>query len=307
MEVSAIGLGTWAFGVTGDGHGPVDDRESIAAIHQALECGINFIDTAPIDGLGHGEEIVGKAIQGRRQEVVLATKCGLRFPRTPDEAPQRCLAASYIFRECEASLRRLRAEVIDLYQCHWPDPQTPIEETVRALIRLLDDGKIRAVGLCNFDSEQIAAARLAGPVHCVQAPFSMLQLRARDSLWPYCMEHGIAGLPYACLARGLLTGAFDLENRPSDARAKDPEFTGARFRRNLGIVSAMRPIARQTGKTLTQVVINWTANEPGVTAPIIGARRLSDVLENVGGVGWSLSPPQRADIEAILRSSDLAA
>ena len=155
LEVSCIGLGTWAMGGSIELWGHVDDRESIAAIHQALDCGINLIDTAPIYGLGHAEEIVGKAIQGRRDEVILATKCGLVFPRSERQVPTRDLSRARILRECRDSLRRLRTDVIDLYQCHWPDPETPIRETMDALVTLREQGKIRAIGLSNYGCERI--------------------------------------------------------------------------------------------------------------------------------------------------------
>ena len=301
VEVSKIALGTWAMGGATEVWGQVDDREAIAAIHQALDCGINLIDTAPIYGLGHSEEIVGKAIHGRRHEVVLATKCGLLFPKHKRELPSRCLTRESIFRECENSLRRLRTDVIDLYQCHWFDPDTPIQETMQALAGLMEQGKIRAIGVSNFSCEQIAAAREFGPLHSLQPPFSMLHLRASQDLLPFCVEHGIGVLPYSPLAKGLLTGKFDAESKFNDIRAGDLEFLGNRYRRNLRIVEALKKIAAGYGKTVTPLVINWTAYYPGVTAPIVGAKRPSQVLENVGGVGWTITEEDRAKIDALLR------
>jgi aryl-alcohol dehydrogenase-like predicted oxidoreductase len=312
IEVSILGLGTAAFGGR-EGHAPgaltppADDRECIAAIHQALDAGVNLVDTAPIHGFGRAEEIVGKAIHANRRDVVLASKCGLRFPRTPEQTPQRSLTATSIFRECESSLRRLRTDVIDLYFCHWPDPETPLEETMRAMVKLLDQGKIRAVGLCHFDLEQVAAARSFGPIHCIETPFSMLHRRAAEDLVPYCLEHRIGVFPFGCLARGLLTGKFAFDQRPSDARAKDPEFLGARFRRNLGIVESLRPIAHRAGRTVPQLVLQWVTAHPGVTSALFGANRPSQVLENIGAAGWSLDAGEREAIDAILAEADLAA
>ena len=302
-EVSPLALGTWAMG--GDAHfwGHVDDRESIAAIHQALDCGMNLIDTAPIYGLGHSEEIVGKAIRGRRDEVVLATKCGLLPPKSKDEWPPRCLTRESVLRECQASLRRLNTEVIDLYLCHWPDPKTPIRETMEALTTLLEQEKIRAIGLSNFSCEQIAAAREFGPIHCLQPPFSMLQLRASEDLIPYCIEHRIGVTPYGPLAKGLLTGKFDVDTRFEDIRARDPEFVGERYRRNLKIVEELKRVADRYDKTVAQLAVNWTASYPGVTAPIVGAKRPSQVLENVGGIGWSITEEDRASVDRILKST----
>ncbi len=303
LEVSMIALGTWAIGGAVETWGNIDDRESIAAIHQAIDLGVNLIDTAPIYGLGHSEEIVGKAIQGRRHEVAIATKCGLLFPRSKDELPPRCLSRESIFRECEQSLRRLRVNVIDLYECHWPDPHTPIRETMEAMMTLMEHQKIRAVGLSNFSCEEITAAREFGPVHCLQLPFSMLQPRAADDLLPFCIEHNMGAITYSPLAKGLLTGKFQPGDRPGGIRARDPDFIGERFRRNLRIVDGLRDIAAGCGRTVAQLVINWTATHPGVTAPIVGAKRPSQVAENVGGVGWTITEDDRARIDRLLKGN----
>ncbi len=301
LEVSAIALGTWAAGGTVETWGHVDDRESVATIHQAIDCGINLIDTAPIYGLGHAEEIVGKAIRGRRDDVILATKCGLLFPRSKDEWPPRSLSPQRIVAECEKSLRRLRTDVIDLYQCHWPDPEVPIRETMEALAHLRDQGKIRAIGVSNFSCEQIALAREFGPLHAVQPPFSMLHLRAANDLIPYCQESNLAVLPYSSLSKGLLTGKFTAQDTFEDVRARDPEFLGNRYLRNLRVVERLSEIASRYDKTVAQLAINWTVDYPGVTAPLVGAKRPSQLLEIVGGVGWSLSDGDRAEIDTILR------
>ncbi len=302
LEVSVIALGTWAMGGEAEIWGQVDDRESVAAIHQALDSGINLIDTAPIYGLGHCEEIVGKAIRGRRDEVVLATKCGLLFPKSRDRLPARCLSRDGILRECEQSLRRLQTDVIDLYQCHWPDSQTPLHETMEALTTLREQGKIRAIGLSNFGCEQISAARELGPIHALQPSFSMLHLRAAEDLIPYCLEYGIGVLPYGPLAKGLLTGKFTADSQFQDIRAHDPEFIGDRFRRNLRVVDELEKIAARYDKTMTQLAINWTVGHPGVTAPIVGAKRPSQVVENAGGVGWNITEEDRTRIDAVLRT-----
>lgn len=288
-------------GATVETWGHVDDRESVEAIHQAIDCGINLIDTAPIYGLGHSEEIVARALRGRRDEVVLATKCGLLFPKSRNDPPARCLTRKSILRECDASLRRLQTERIDLYQCHWPDPSTPISETMEALLHLRAQGKITAIGLSNFGCEEIAAARACGPVHAVQPLFSLLTPHAADELIPYCREHRIAVLPYSPLAKGLLTGKFSADMTFADVRARDPEFMGDRFRRNLAVVEQLRPLAARYGRTVAQLMINWTLSYPGVTAPIVGAKRPSQVLENAGGAGWSLDDADRATIDEFMR------
>ncbi len=300
LEISVIGLGTWAMGATVETWGHVDDRESIAAIHQALDLGINFIDTAPIYGLGHSETIVGKAITGRRDEVVLATKCGLLFPQRKDQLPPRCLRQDSVIRECDQSLRRLQTDHIDLYQCHWPDPETDIRETMEALIELQRLGKIRAIGVSNFSCQQMSMAREYGPVHCLQPPFSMIHYRTAEDLLPYCESNDIAVVPYSPLAKGLLTGKFGADDIFHDVRERDPEFMGVRFQRNLNLVAALQEIALRYDKSVAQLAINWTASFPGVTSPIVGAKRPSQVVENVGGVGWTLDARDRAHIDQLL-------
>ena len=254
LEVSVIALGTWAMGGTVESWGAVDDRESIAAIQQALDLGVTLVDTAPIYGLGHGEELVGKAIRGRRESVVLASKCGLLFPKSKDELPARCLSQQSILTECEESLRRLRTDVIDLYQCHWPDPETSMQETMSAMATLKTQGKIRAIGVSNFSCEQTTSARRFAAIDSVQSPFSMLHRRAADDLLPYCAKHRIAALAYSPLAKGLLTGKFDAKSHFDGIRARDPEFQGDRFRRNLHVVGkleATQPARKRASGGLT--------------------------------------------------------
>jgi len=303
LQVSALGLGTWAMGGAVEEWGLVDDRESIGGIHQALDLGINLIDTAPIYGHGHSEEIVGKAIHGRRKDVVLATKCGLLPPKIPGRPPIRCLAPDSILRECDDSLRRLRTDVIDLYLCHWPDPGTNIRETMRALTTLLEQGKIRAIGVSNFSCEQSAAAREFGPVHCLQPPFSLLNRRAADDLIPYCIENETAVFVYDVLAKGLLTGKFDADSTFEGMRKNDPEYIGKRYRRNLAFIAELREIAAGYDKTAAQLAINWVTNHPGVTSALFGAKRPSQILENVGGVDWTITEDDRRRIDELLRGS----
>lgn len=302
IEVSLMGLGTWAAGASVETWGHVDDRESVATIQKALDSGINLIDTAPIYGLGHSENIVAEAIRGRRDQVVLATKCGLLFPTSADQPPLLSLNPESIILECEESLRRLKTDVIDLYQCHWPDPSVPIGETMGALSRLREQGKIRAIGLSNFSVEEATAARAFGLVHAMQPPFSLLHLEAAKDILPYCQEHNIAVFPYSPLAKGLLTGKFTAKDRFQDVRASDPEFEGDRYLRNLGVVEALRAIAAGYDKTVAQLVISWTTYYPGVTAPLVGAKRPSQLVENLGGVGWTLAAEDREKIDEILRN-----
>lgn len=299
ISVSAIALGTWAHGATRETWGHVDDNESIATIQAAVDMGVTLIDTAPIYGLGHAETIVGRALVGRRERVVLATKCGLLFPRG-GELPRRCLSAASVQNECEASLRRLRTDVIDLYQIHWPDPETPIRETMEALATLRRLGKIRAIGVSNFSCEQIAAAREYGPIASLQPPLSMFHRRTMEDLLPFCIEHEIGVLAYSPLAKGLLTGKFGPESPLEGIRARDPDFLGERYRRHLRTVDRLRPIADRYDRTIGQLAIRWCLTQPGVTAAIVGAKRVSQLEENVGGVGWTITDEDLALITRIL-------
>jgi aryl-alcohol dehydrogenase-like predicted oxidoreductase len=205
-----------------------------------------------------------------------------------------------VLRECDASLRRLRTDVIDLYQCHWPDPNTPVRETMEAMRTLLDQGKIRAIGLSNYSCEEIAAAREYGPVHCLQPPLSMLHLRAADDLLPFCIEHKMGVICYSPLAKGLLTGKFDTQSKLEGIRARDPDFSGTRLSEHLATMEQLRPIAERYDKTLAQLAINWAIRQPGISAALVGAKRPSQVFENAGGAGWQPSEDDCQLIDEII-------
>ena len=299
IDVSVLGLGTRALGGDVADWGAVDDNESIAAINRALDSGINLVDTAPSYGNGHSETIVGRAVQARRSQVIVATKCGM-IADEGNGTRRRCLGKESIRAECEASLRRLHTDYVDLYQCHCPDPSTPIRETMEAMVGLQREGRIRAIGLCSFGCEQIAAALEFGPIHSVQLAFSLLTRRAATDLVPYCQEHDIAVLAHSPLALGLLAGEFQSGSRISGLRARDPEFTGPRFARNLDFVGKLREIARARDRTVAQIALNWVANHSGVTSAVFGATRLSQVDEDTGAVGWALDPRDMQSIHALL-------
>ena len=298
LEIGPIGLGCWAMGADGT-WGPVDDNESIATIQTALDLGVNLIDTSPYQGRGHSEELIGKAIQSRREQVVLSTKCGLFHD--PDESlPRRCLKKDAVLHECEQSLRRLRVKTIDLYQCHWPDPETPIAETMEAMELLLQQGKIRAIGLCNYGCQRLSEARAAGTVQACQLPLSMLQRQVTEELLPYCQEYKLGVLAYSPLCKGLLTGKFDLTSRFEDLRREQAEFQGDRLARNLAVIEKLRPIGENYGKSVGQLALNWVSHYPGVTGVIVGAKKPSQIRENVGALGWRIEPEDLDQIGAIL-------
>lgn len=301
LEVTPLGIGTRSMGGDIDEWGHADDRESVAAIHQAIDGGVNLIDTAPDFGQGHAESVVGKAIRGRRDSVIIATKCGLIPPQDGERRTRRSLSHDSILRECDESLRRLRIDAIDVYSCHRPDPDTPLRETMEAMTELLDQGKIKAIGLTNFGCERVSHAREFGPVHVIQMPFSLLRMQPADELIPLGHQHEIAVWGCSPLAKGLLAGHYDMETRFGGARERDPEFRGNQYQRNLRLIDQLRPIAERHGKTMSQLAINWVVTHPGVTSIIVGVKRPSQMLENAGALGWTIPEDDRSLIQRLLR------
>ncbi|HEU4556813.1 MAG TPA: aldo/keto reductase [Longimicrobium sp.] len=281
MEVTRVGFGAWAIGGGGWAFawGSQDDDDSIRAIRHAVDRGVNWIDTAAVYGLGHSEEVVARAVRdipaGERPFVF--TKCGLVWDEHDREAPPRRVGdPASIRRECEASLRRLGVDVIDLYQMHWPaEDGTPLEEYWGALQRLKEEGKARAVGLSNHSVEQLEAAERVGHVDTLQPPFSAINREsARELRW--CGEHGTGTIVYSPMQSGLLTGSFTRARAArlsdDDWRSRSPDFTGKGLERNLGLADALRPIAERHGTTVASVAVAWTLAWPGCTAAIVGAR-----------------------------------
>jgi aryl-alcohol dehydrogenase-like predicted oxidoreductase len=313
LEISVVALGTWAMG--GFMWGGTDEREAIAAIQRALDLGVTAIDTAPVYGLGLSERIVGRAIAGRRDQVAVLTKFGLSWgdpggreswaSRGPDGRPVRIYndaRRATVIAECEASLRRLGVERIDLYQLHWPDPQTPLEETLAALERLVAAGKVRAVGVSNFPVELLAEARRRIPLASDQPPYSMLRRGIEQDVGPYCRQHGIGLLAYSPLERGLLTGkvspdrVFPETDHRSSLRLYSPE----NRRRVNAFLERIRPIAARHEATLAQLVIHWTVRRPGITAALVGARNAAQAAENAGAAALDLDAGELSAIDAEL-------
>lgn len=304
LNLSTIGLGTWAMGGGGwkFSWGPQDDSESISAIQHAVELGINWIDTAPVYGLGHSEEIVGKAIKGLRDKLIIATKCervwdkdGNIFGRLKKES---------IHSEVEESLKRLKIGVIDLYQIHWPEPDEDIEEAWTALGDLIKEGKIRYAGMSNFNLEQLKRIQPIHPVASFQPPYSMLERGIEKELLEYCSENNIGVIVYSPMQKGLLTGKFTRErvqNLPEDDhRRRDPRFQEPELSANFKLVEELRLLAEKSGRTVAQLAIAWVLRRPEVTAAIVGARRPSQIEETVVAGDWTLSKEQIAAIDLLL-------
>jgi aryl-alcohol dehydrogenase-like predicted oxidoreductase len=301
LNLTTVGLGTWAIG-GGDwdfGWGPQDDKESIAAIRRALDLGINWIDTAAIYGLGHAEEIVAKAITGRRDEVIVATKCGLRW-RSGSTTPFGQLDAESVREEAEASLKRLNTEVIDLYQIHWPNPDKDIEEAWTAIAKLLEQGKVRYAGVSNFNVTQLKRVQAIHPVTSLQPPYNMLERGVEDEVLEYCVANHIGIVVYSPMKAGLLTGKYTKErvaNLPDgDWRRGSDEFKEPRLSVNLNLIEQLKPIAERNDISLGQLAIAWVLRRPEVTAAIVGARRPQQIEETIEAGDQMLS---QQDIEQI--------
>jgi aryl-alcohol dehydrogenase-like predicted oxidoreductase len=305
LHLTTVGMGTWAIGggKWAYGWGPQDDADSIAAIHRALDLGINWIDTAAVYGLGHAEEVVGQAIAGRRDEVIIATKCGRRWDESG--AIHSRLKAESVRHEAENSLRRLNVETIDLYQIHWPDPEDKdIEEGWGVIADLIREGKVRYGGVSNFSVAQLKRVQAIHPVASLQPPYSMIVRGTEKELLPYCAANGIGVIAYSPMQAGLLTGKFTRERVASladgDWRRQNPHFQEPELSANLELVEGLRPIAERNGRTLAQLAIAWVLRRPEVTAAIVGARRPSQIEETAAAGDWVLSAEDIAEIDALL-------
>ncbi len=309
LELSRIGLGTWAMGGAGWAFawGPQDDASSISTIHRALEIGINWIDTAAVYGYGHSEEVVGKAVTGRRDKVIIATKCG-RVWNPGDSVPGHCLKADSIRAELEASLRRLATDYIDLYQIHWPNPVTDIEEGWAEISRHVKEGKIRHAGVSNFTVEQIRRIRKIHPVASLQPPYSMLRREVEAELLPFCMANGIGVISYSPMQAGLLAGKFtkeSVEDLPEDDwRRRSPYFTEPALSYNLELVEKLERVAARRGRSAAELSISWVLRRPEVTAAIVGGRRPDQVEETAGAADWDLTAEEITEIDMLLEERE---
>ena len=304
LHLTTVGLGTWAIGGPWDfGWGPQDDANSIAAIRRALDLGINWIDTAAAYGLGHSEEVVGQAIAGRRDEVFIATKCGKVWDQG-STGVRSWLKAESVRAECEASLRRLNVEVIDLYQIHWPIPDDDIEEGWTAVAELVQAGKVRYAGVSNFSVAQLRRVQPIHPVVSLQPPYSMLERGVEEQLLAFCAHHDIGVIAYSPMQAGLLTGKYTPERvallDEGDWRKRNHHFQEPKLSANLRLVEDLRPIAERSGRSLAQVALAWVLRRPELTAAIAGARRPSQIEETVQAADWDLSPQDLAEIDGLL-------
>ncbi|MGB8260586.1 MAG: aldo/keto reductase [Terracidiphilus sp.] len=307
LQLTPIGFGAWAIG-GGNWEfawGPQEDSESIAAIHRALELGVNWIDTAAIYGLGHSEEVVARALKTAPRKPLVFTKCSMRWH--PDRNIYRSLRAASVTEELEASLRRLGVETIDLYQIHWPIPEEEIEEGWEALARLRQQGKIRWIGVSNFNVAQIQRVRKIAPVTSIQPPYSMLRRAVEEEILPFAQTNGIGVINYSPMSSGLLTGKMTAERVAAfpadDWRRRAVEFNEPRLSRNLRLVELLREIGSGHGVEPGVVAVAWTLRHPAITAAIVGGRSAAQVEGIAPALTFRLSDEEYGRINGFLTAN----
>jgi len=303
LELTTIGMGTWAIGGPWEfGWGPQDDGDSIAAIRTAIESGVNWIDTAPAYGCGHAEEVVGRVLKELPDRPIIATKCGILWNEKREK--MTCLKKDSILAECDASLRRLGVDVIDLYQMHWPDPDEQLEEGWETMVRLKEQGKVRCIGVSNFSLGQLKRAEAIEPPVSLQPPYSMIRRDAEVALLGYCRKNNMGVVAYSPMQKGLLTGKYTAEKVPAlaldDHRHRDPNFHGERLEANLKLVEGITAIARKYDRTPGQLAIAWVLRREEVTAAIVGARSRKQIEETVQAGDWQLSNDDIAEIDKLI-------
>ncbi|MDQ3378503.1 MAG: aldo/keto reductase [Actinomycetota bacterium] len=306
LEITPVGFGAWAIGGGGwaAAWGPQDDDEAVGAIRRAVELGINWVDTAAVYGLGHSEELVAQALKNvpEADRPYVFTKCSLVWDGSGDIS--NVLKKDSVKKECEDSLRRLQVDVIDLYQIHWPKPDEDIEEGWEALSELKDEGKVRHVGVSNFDAGQMGRADAVAPVETLQPPYNMLRRGVEDEILPYARENDVGVIVYSPMASGLLTGKMTrgrVEDMPSDDwRRNNEQFNDPKLSRNLDLVEKLREVGERHDKSPAEVAIAWTLRHPAVSAAIVGGRRPDQVHGIVGAADFRLSDDEVGEIESAL-------
>jgi aryl-alcohol dehydrogenase-like predicted oxidoreductase len=310
LNITRVGFGSWAIGGDGwaFGWGPQDDAASLATMRHALEAGVNWIDTAAVYGLGHSEEVVGQLLREMpvADRPFIFTKCGLVWDENARMAtPRRVLKPDSIRQECDASLRRLGVERIDLYQFHWPDETgTPVEDSWAAMVKLIEEGKIRAAGVSNFDVRLLDKCEAIRHVDSLQPPFSLINRTAAEKALPWCARHETGAICYSPMQSGLLTESFTVESvsafASDDWRRRAQEFQQTNLTRNLALRNALRPIANRHGTSVSAVAIAWTLAWPGVTGAIVGARTPAQVDGWIGAASLILTEQDLDEIASAI-------
>jgi aryl-alcohol dehydrogenase-like predicted oxidoreductase len=302
LDITSIGFGAWAIGGADWAHGwgPQDDQDSIDAIHRAIDLGINWIDTAAVYGLGHSEEVVAKALKSASRKPYIFTKCGMVW----NEEKEISHSLKTIREECEASLKRLGVEAIDLYQIHWPKPEEELEEGWSIMADLQREGKVRWIGVSNFSPAQMELALKIAPITSNQPPYSMINRSVEPEILPFCKEHNIGVINYAPMHSGLLTGAMTRERvaafPESDFRRKAKNYQEPHLTRNLAIADLLKQVGARHDVSAGVVAIAWTLHQPAVTAAIVGSRNAKQVEGTLPAAGFRLSEAEYAEIGAFL-------
>ena len=300
LNVSVIGFGAW--GIGGAPFWSTEgDHPSCKAILKAFDLGINFFDTAPVYGFGHSEELLGKTLKPVRDQVLLATKCGLVWDKEQLGSIAKNAKKDSILKEIDQSLRRLQTDVIDLYQVHWPDVETPQEETMETLLEIQKQGKIRHIGVSNYSVQQMQACLKVGNIVSLQPEYSLLERSIEQETVPFCIENKIGIIAYSPLASGVLTGKYDKSTRFKDWRSKGiiGTFTGEGYEKNIDKVDALKKVANDAGKTCGQTAINWVTRQPGLTTALVGVKNENQMEENLESIGWEPNPGQQKKIAEI--------
>ncbi len=320
FSISAVTFGVWGIGDWLWGGSPQAERLTIDAIGKAVASGVTTIDTAATYGLGGSEYVVGKAIRGIREKVQILTKFGQRWDRAEGKLSYETTDTSgknvkvmlngrpdSIVEECEQSLKRLNTDYIDLYQCHWPDPTTPIDVTMQALSKLLQQGKIRAVGVCNYTLEQLKIANSVVPIASIQMQYSMLNRSIENDILPWCIKNNVAVMAYSPLQRGVLSGAFsnDFKFRKYDDRVNNPYFIATNLGKINNFLGQLKPIADKYNSNIPQIVMSWTLNRKGVVSILSGAGSSLEIIENAKAADIFLTSEENSTIERLLDNLDL--
>ena len=302
MTVSVLGFGCWEMGGT---YGDIAESDVTAAVHRAMDLGINCFDTAPAYGRGESERMLGKALGPRRKDVLVVTKCGVGYSDRPKGRDSRMVS---ILASLEESLRNLQTDYVDVLLIHWPDVETPFDETMHALDAVVREGKARAVGVSNFTLDQIRECVATRGIDVVQYGLNLFDRRMEQEIFPYCQEQGTGVMVYGSLAFGLLTGAFSADTKfgENDWRATGGRpgwnvgvFAEEHFQRNLRVVEALKPIAESRGKKMPHLALRWVLSNPAVSVALVGTRTVREVEDNVAGLEWALSGADMQEIDEV--------
>ena len=300
LNLSVIGFGAWGIGGFPFWKNEGDEK-SRKSILTAYENGINFFDTAPVYGFGHSEKLIGETLKPYRENVIIATKCGLRWDREDVASIKRDSTPKSIEAEIDASLKRLQTDWIDIYQVHWPDPNTKLEETVAELSKIRDTGKIRYIGVSNFSLDQLETATQFAEISSLQNEYNLLQRSMENRVFDFCKSNAVSVIAYSPLASGVLTGKYSANSRFTDWRAnsKSGKFVGKKFVENMRKVDQLKAISERLGRSCSEIALNFVINSPVVVSAIVGVKNENQLCQNLNAANWNLTDLDLEEIEKI--------